>query len=59
MAYKDDKTKGFKLLAFNKKSLKLTCCHLFGELLNSSSFFQILPEGISALRHPSEGGHLG
>ena len=46
MAYKDDITKGYKLLAFNTKSLKLACCYLFGELLNSSSFSQILPEGI-------------
>ena len=37
MVYKDDITKGYKLLAFNTKSLKLTCCYLFGELLNSSS----------------------
>ena len=49
MVYKDDITKGYKLLAFKTKPLKLAFFYLFGEVLNSSSFFQMLPEGIKLI----------
>ena len=50
MVYKDDITKGYKLLAFNTKPLKLAFFYLFGEELNSSLiYFQMLPEGIKLI----------